>query len=217
MKKINIQMKNISKSYGNQKVLDELSLNITNDSYFAICGKSGAGKSTFMNILGLIENFDEGEYIFNDVNIKRNADYYKIRRQNIGFIYQSYNLIPKMSCRENILMPLIYTKVRYNDVENEFRKNVERLQIEDLLDKDVSLLSGGEKQRVAIARSLILNPGLLIADEPTGNLDEQNRNIVLDILKDEHKNGRAIVVITHDETVAQNAKIKYILQNGKLI
>lgn len=217
MKNIDIKIDKISKGYNGSRVLRELSLSITNDSYYSICGKSGAGKSTFMNILGLIEGYDSGRYIFNGEMICNNKDYYNIRQNYIGFIYQSYNLIPKMTCSENILMPLIYSKIKKEDIKDEFDRIVTKLQIENILDKDSSVLSGGEKQRVAIARSLILNPGLLIADEPTGNLDERNKNIVLDILQEEHNKGRAVVVITHDESVALRAEKNYILQDGKLV
>ncbi len=217
MKPIEINIDKISKSYYGQQVLKDLSVHISNDSYYAVCGKSGAGKSTFMNILGLIEGFDQGEYYFNGENIKNHKDYFKIRRESIGFIYQSYNLIPRMTCRENIQMPLIYANVRIEDIKQDFIRIVDKLQIEPLLDKDSSVLSGGEKQRVAIARALILNPGLIIADEPTGNLDEENKSIVMDILKEEHEKGRAVVVITHDEDVAARAEKKYVLRDGKLL
>ena len=122
-----------------------------------------------------------------------------------------------MTCRENIQMPLIYANVRIEDIKQDFIRIVDKLQIEPLLDKDSSVLSGGEKQRVAIARALILNPGLIIADEPTGNLDEENKSIVMDILKEEHEKGRAVVVITHDEDVAARAEKKYVLRDGKLL
>lgn len=217
MKMIDIKINGISKKYNKQLVLKDVSIEINNDSYYAICGKSGAGKSTFMNILGLIESFDKGEYVFNGQKIKNNKDYCKIRQGYIGFIYQSYNLIPRMNCRENILMPLIYANVRRTEVKDDFDRIVKMLQIARLLDKESSVLSGGEKQRVAIARALILNPGLIIADEPTGNLDEENKCIVMDILKNEHKKGRAIVVITHDEYISMEAEKIYVLQNGKLL
>jgi len=193
-------------------VLKNINLDIDNDSYFAIEGKSGSGKSTFMNILGLIEDFDDGEYSFNGINIKRGKDYSSIRLNNIGFIFQSYNLIPTMTSKENIMLPLLYANKTEVDVESLAKD----LDIYDLLDKDVNILSGGEKQRVAIARALILNPSLIIADEPTGNLDEYNRGLVFELLKREHKKGRGIVMITHDPSTAMQAKKIYRLHQGEL-
>ena len=216
MKEINIQIRDIHKSYKGCKVLDGIDLDINNQSYISICGKSGAGKSTFMNILGLIESFDTGKYLFNNQLLKRNKDYNKIRQEYIGFIYQSYNLIPKMSCLENILMPLTFSKTNYQDVRETLYETVEKLQIDKLLEKEVNVLSGGEKQRVAIARALIMNPAMIIADEPTGNLDETNKKIVTDILRKENEKGRAIVVITHDYDVARLSNHIYTLENGRL-
>lgn len=217
MKTIDIAINKISKRYNEQQILKDISISINNTSFYSICGKSGAGKSTFMNILGLIEGFDEGEYIFNGEKIKNNKDYYKLRQRYIGFIYQSYNLIPRMTSLDNILMPLVYANICKGEVKDSLEEMIEKLQLASLLNKDVSILSGGEKQRVAIARALILNPGMIIADEPTGNLDEENKRTVLDILKQEHEKGRAIVVITHDEKVAIEADKNFTLCNGELI
>lgn len=211
MKKIHIQLNHIMKSFS-QVVLKDISLDITNDSYYAICGKSGAGKSTLMNILGLIEGFDGGEYVFNGETINPKIDYSALRIQHIGFIFQSYNLIPSLDCRENILLPELYCAVK----ETEYDYLVEMPQLQSLLHQKVGTLSGGEKQRVAIARALLLNPELIIADEPTGNLDEYNKQIVLDLLKMEHDKRRAVVLITHDLSVANQAEKIYELENGCL-
>ena len=211
MKELSVSLKGIKKSY-NKPVLTDINLEITNDSYFAIEGKSGSGKSTLMNILGLIENFDFGEYMFNGKRIKRGKDYSRIRLENIGFIFQSYNLISTMTSRENIMLPLLYA----NDYCIDIEKLAEELDIYDLLDKEVNILSGGEKQRVAIARALVLNPSLIIADEPTGNLDEYNRKLVFKLLEKEHKKGRGIVMITHDPSTAEQAKKIYRLYQGEL-
>ena len=211
MNELNVKIRGVQKSY-NKPVLTNVNLDITNDSYYAIEGKSGTGKSTFMNILGLIENFDEGEYIFNGVEIKKNKDYSNIRLNNIGFIFQSYNLIPTMTAKENIMLPILYADNACVDIE----ELASDLDIYDLLDKDVNILSGGEKQRVAIARALVLNPSLIIADEPTGNLDEYNRQLVFELLKKEHNKGRGIVMITHDPSTALQAKKIYRLHQGEL-
>lgn len=211
MSNFNVRMIDIVKKY-DREVLSGVNLEINQESYIAIEGKSGAGKSTLMNILGLIEGYDGGEFYFNNTEIKNNKDYSSLRLKDIGFIFQNYNLISTLTCQENILLPLMYAKRK----ESKFDELVEQLGISALLEKKVNVLSGGEKQRVAIARALILNPSMIIADEPTGNLDEANRDIVLDILQKENKKGRAIVVITHDSTVAQKAKKQYVLEGGKL-
>lgn len=211
MKNIHVQLKHITKSFS-RPVLNDLSLDITNESYYAICGKSGAGKSTLMNILGLIERYDGGEYIFNGDKINPEKDYSSLRLLHIGFIFQSYNLIPALDCRENILLPALYRVCK----DTEYDYLVEMLQIQSLLHQKVGTLSGGEKQRVAIARALLLNPELIIADEPTGNLDEYNKQIVLNLLKAEHDKGRAVVLITHDREVAEQAENIYVLENGYL-
>ncbi len=208
---INIVLEGVKKQY-DRPVLKNICLSVTNESYVTIVGKSGSGKSTLMNILGLIENFDEGLYKFNDVVIKNDKDYSKLRSENIGFIFQSYNLIPTLTCRENIVLPMQYSNKKPSDLDEIIRS----LDIVDLLDKKVVLLSGGEKQRVAIARALLLNPSLIIADEPTGNLDSVNTQTVLDLLESENKKGRAIIMITHNEAVARRAKQVFRLENGVL-
>lgn len=211
MDELLVRLHNIKKSY-NKEVLVDINLEITNESYIAIEGKSGSGKSTLMNILGLIEQYDSGEYYFNKILIKKNKDYSNIRLNNIGFIFQSYNLIPKLTCKENILLPTLYAKNSKVDVETLAKD----LDIYDLLDKNVNVLSGGEKQRIAIARALILNPSLIIADEPTGNLDAANREIVFELLHKENAKGRGIIMITHDPSTAEQAKTVYRLKGGIL-
>ena len=210
IKGLKIELIGIEKKY-RENVLDGISLKIESGEYISIIGKSGAGKTTLMNIIGLIENADKGIIKFNniEINSKRSSN---IRLNEIGFVYQSYNLLLNYSGKDNILLPTIYSKKKYDNM----MRLAEDLDIVDLLDEKVARLSGGEKQRVAIARALILNPSLIIADEPTGNLDEINKNRVLQILRDENEKGRTIIVITHDKEVAKNAKKVYELKNGKL-
>lgn len=212
MDKLNVELSHIKKSF-ERSVLSDINLTITNQTYMAILGKSGSGKSTLMNILGLVESYDSGSYSFNGIQIKRKRDYAALRRTQIGFIFQSYNLIPTLTCEENIRLPLLYEK---NKKDERVKKLMSALDISILANQRVNTLSGGEKQRVAIARALVLDPGLILADEPTGNLDPANRDIVFAVLRDEHKNGRAVLVITHDETTAQNARQRMMLMGGVL-
>ena len=212
MNELRIELSHLQKSYM-RPVLTDVNLDVTNESYVTIVGKSGSGKSTMLNILGLVEGYDGGEYIFNGKKIKNHVDYSRLRLENIGFIFQSYNLIPTLSCKENILMPTLYN--RRGKVQS-FDELVELLDIEPLLSQRVTTLSGGEKQRVAIARALILDPCLILADEPTGNLDPKNRDIILRLLRRQHEQGRGIILITHDMEIAREAEQVYLLEGGSL-
>ena len=212
MKELKLTLSHIQKSY-TRPVLKDINLEVTNDSYVTIVGKSGSGKSTLLNILGMVEGYDGGEYILNGTKIRNFMDYSRLRLENIGFIFQSYNLIPTLSCKENILLPTMYN--RRNTVQS-FAELVELLDIGPLLSQRVATLSGGEKQRVAIARALILDPCLILADEPTGNLDPKNRDLIMGLLRREHEKGRGVILITHDMQIAQEAKTIYLLENGTL-
>ena len=212
MKELKLILSHIQKSY-TRPVLTDVNLEVTNDSYVTVVGKSGSGKSTLLNILGMVEGYDGGEYILNGTKIRNYMDYARLRLENIGFIFQSYNLIPTLSCKENIMLPTMYN--RRNKVQN-FEELVELLDIGPLLSQRVATLSGGEKQRVAIARALILDPCLILADEPTGNLDPKNRDLIMCLLRREHEKGRGVILITHDMQIAQEAKTIYLLENGML-
>jgi putative ABC transport system ATP-binding protein len=212
MNKLRLELEHIKKSF-DRPVLSDINLTVTNETYLAILGSSGSGKSTLMNIFGLVESYDSGSYRFNGFKIKKNRDYASLRRTQIGFIFQSYNLIPTLTCEENIRLPLLYEK---SQDDERVKRLMDALDISILANQRVTTLSGGEKQRVAIARALVLNPCLILADEPTGNLDPTNRDIVFSVLREEHKNGRAVLVITHDETTAQNANRRMFLEGGIL-
>lgn len=212
MDRLHIELKNIKKSF-DRPVLSDINLTVTNETYMAILGKSGSGKSTLMNILGLVESCDSGSYFFNGIRIKKNKDYAALRRMQIGFIFQSYNLISTLTCEENIKLPLLYEGYKDN---KRVKQLMDAMDISLLAKQRVTTLSGGEKQRVAIARALVLNPSLILADEPTGNLDPKNRDIIFSVLREEHKNGRAVLIITHDENAAKNATFRMILEGGIL-
>lgn len=211
-KTLDIKIRHLKKAF-HRPVLQDINLEVTNDSYIAIVGKSGSGKSTLLNILGLVEGYDAGEYVFNGTLIHNFVDYSRLRLENIGFIFQSYNLIPTLSCKENILLPTLYNSKSNSQSFDEF---VELLDIGPLLNQKVTTLSGGEKQRVAIARALILDPCLILADEPTGNLDSKNRDIIFRLLQREHEKGRGVILITHDSDAAKQGKTAYTLVDGCL-
>lgn len=213
MTELDLRLEHLQKSYL-RPVLTDVNLHITNDSYITIVGKSGSGKSTLLNILGLVEGYDAGEYVFNGTRIANGIDYSRLRLENIGFIFQSYNLIPNLSCKENILLPTLYNRKKQSQ---DFDELVELLDIGPLLSQRVTTLSGGEKQRVAIARALILDPCLILADEPTGNLDPKNREMIFKLLRREHEKGRGILMITHDAATAAQADQQFTLVGGKLI
>lgn len=212
MKKLELKLEHLAKGYL-RPVLQDINLHVTNESYVTIVGASGSGKSTLLNILGLIEGYDSGTYYFNGQLIHNDVDYAKLRLENIGFIFQSYNLIPSLSCRENIILPTLYSG---RETQN-FDELVQLLGIEHLLNQRITTLSGGEKQRVAIARALILDPCLILADEPTGNLDVQNRDIIMELFRREHEKGRGIILITHDMDTAAHADKVYRLEDGRLL
>lgn len=212
MEQLRIELSHVQKHF-DRPVLTDVNLTIDNHSYIAILGRSGCGKSTLMNILGLVEDRSGGDFSFNGIEIRNGKDYAALRRRNIGFIFQAYNLIPTLTCLENIQLPLLY---HHSGSADKSRELVERLEIAELLHQRVNTLSGGEKQRVAIARALILDPCLILADEPTGNLDEKSGKIVFRIFDEECQKGRGIVMITHDEAAAKRAKTVLRLQGGEL-
>ncbi len=212
MRELDLRLEHLQKSYL-RPVLTDVNLHLDNSSFVTILGASGSGKSTLLNILGLVEGYDGGSYTLNGTLIRNQVDHAALRLANIGFIFQSYNLIPTLTCKENILLPTVYN--RKNAVQP-LAELVELLDIGPLLNQRVTTLSGGEKQRVAIARALILDPCLILADEPTGNLDPKNREIIYRLLKTEHEKGRGILLITHDQETADQAKTTYVLEGGVL-
>lgn len=212
-----IRLNNIYKLYGEKNILNDLNLTIKANDYISIIGKSGSGKSTLLNILGLIDKQDKGSYQLNEKdlkNIKQN-DIYKIRNQKIGFVFQSYYLIPHLSVYDNIILPCLYSTIKTN-AYNKSKELIESLNLNEIINTKAKFLSGGEKQRVAIARALIQNPEIIICDEPTGNLDNNNTTLVMDILENLNKQGKTIIIVTHDLSVAKRSKIIYQLNQGKV-
>jgi len=216
-----IQMSHIRKTYdGTRNVLVNIDFSIGAGEISTIVGASGCGKSTFLNIVGLLDNFSDGEYIFDGVNIKRTKlnSYYRHRAMDIGFVFQAYCLIESLSVEENILMPFLYSDLHIDKIVlNRLDLVLNRLNISRLKDRKAALLSGGERQRVAIARAIIKSPKLVIADEPTGNLDEANAQLVIDAFQDISQYGTAIIIVTHNKHLSFGANSTYILDRGVLM
>lgn len=213
MSKPVLELKNCCKSF-DKDVLTDLNLTIKEGDFVSIMGKSGSGKTTLLNILTTIETMSSGEYYFDDKNINTYKTH-KLRLNQFGFIFQNYNLLENHTLSENILLPYVYTNS--NEIDKDyFNELIDKLGLRDLLHKKVVTLSGGEKQRVAIGRGIILDPKIIFADEPTGNLDEENALIILNLLKELNNEGKTIVLITHSSDAADFATTKYLLKEGSL-
>ena len=215
MKKELIKINNLNKEFGKVKALNNINLSVYEGEWLAIMGPSGSGKSTLLNILSLMDTPSSGEYILNNENLEQMDEEQKItlRREKIGLVFQQFHLIPYLNALENVMLSQYY----HSSVDEEDAKMVlEKVGLSHRLTHLPSQLSGGEQQRVCIARALINNPELLLADEPTGNLDEANEKIVLQTLQKLKNEGKTIVLITHNPDLAKFADRTLILQHGVL-
>lgn len=205
---------------GERNVLHEIDFTLKKGQIVTIRGNSGSGKSTFLNIVGLLDGFNSGEYYFDGIKILKNRfyKYDKLRGSSIGFIFQNYNLIESLSVKDNILIPYLYNKTRLSkEREKKIDELCEEFDIYNLKNKRASYLSGGEKQRVAIVRALAIAPKLIIADEPTGNLDEANAKIINSKFKKLSGLGTSIIVVTHSNQIFNQVDCEYRLIDGKLM
>ena len=211
-----LEVKNVSKIYGDLHALKDVSFTIRKGEWVAIMGSSGSGKSTIMNIIGCMDKPTMGEVILDgqDITKESQTSLTKIRREKIGLIFQQFHLIPYLTALENVMVAQYYHSIPN---EQEALQALERVGLKDRAKHLPSQLSGGEQQRVCIARALINSPEIILADEPTGNLDEVNEKIVIEILKQLHKEGATIVVVTHDLDVGNVAERKIILEYGKIV
>jgi len=218
-----IELYNIYKIYkmGANEVyaLNDVSLRIDKFEFTAIVGPSGSGKSTLMNILGCLDTPTSGKYILDGKEVSQMNDNQlaDIRSNKIGFVFQSFNLIQKLTALENVELPLIYKGVSAKERHKRAKKALEMVGLSDRMHHKPFELSGGQQQRVAIARALVTEPPIILADEPTGNLDSKSGKEVMDILKDLHAKGNTIVLITHDNNIANNAKRKIRIQDGQIV
>ena len=198
--------------------LNHINLNIKTHEFVSIIGPSGSGKSTLMNMLGCLDVPTSGKYTLNgkEVSKMKDDELAKVRNYTIGFVFQGFNLLPKLSAIENVELPLIYQGVSAKERHERAVKALESVGLEKRIHHKPSELSGGQQQRVAIARALITNPPLILADEPTGNLDSKSGKEVMEIFKKLNENGNTIVLITHENDVANQDKRIIIIQDGKL-
>ena len=217
-----IGIKSVSKIYnlGNTvvKALDNVSLSIFENDFISIMGPSGSGKSTLMNIIGCLDVPTKGSYKFNDEKISQMKDSQlaDIRNQKIGLVFQTFNLLPKLNALQNVEVPLVYSNLnRYKRTE----KAKEALKIVGLsnrINHKPNELSGGQRQRVAIARALVNKPSIILADEPTGNLDSKSGSEILNFFDDLHKAGNTLIIVTHEKSVAKRAKRRIEIFDGKI-
>lgn len=211
-----LKIKNVSKIYGPLKALDGVNLTVENGEWLAIMGPSGSGKSTMMNIIGCMDKPSLGEVILDGIDIAKESGkkLTEIRRDKIGLIFQQFHLINYLTAVENVMVSQYYHSM---PDEKEAMEALERVGLAERAKHLPSQLSGGEQQRVCIARALINHPEIVLADEPTGNLDEANENIVIDIFKQLHRQGTTLIVVTHDPEVAEVAQRTVVLEHGRLV
>jgi putative ABC transport system ATP-binding protein len=218
-----IKMSNITKIYstGDMEtvVLKEIDLVVKRGDFLGITGRSGSGKSTLMHIIGLLDTPTSGEYILNGTDVSKLGEDEQAfqRNKEIGFVFQQFNLLPKLSAVENVILPAIYAGMKKNERLEKANQFLTILGLSDHINKRPNQMSGGQQQRVAIARALMNNPELILADEPTGNLDTKSGNDVMDTLKRLNKEGKTIVLITHEHDIAMQAKKLIQLEDGMLL
>ncbi|MCR4730359.1 MAG: ABC transporter ATP-binding protein [Saccharofermentans sp.] len=217
-----IQLRDVCKNYqvGTEVIhaLDHVSLDIFEGEFVSIIGPSGSGKSTLMNIIGCLDVADDGAYALDGIPIE---DYTEdelaaVRNKKIGFVFQNFNLIAKMTAEENVELPLIYQKMKRGERNKKVEEALKRVKLEHRSSHYPTELSGGQQQRVAIARAIATGPSLILADEPTGNLDSQTSKEIMDIFKALHHQGNTIVLITHDSNVAKQAERSINILDGKI-
>ncbi len=207
-----IELKNLQKSYYSEtletKVLHGIDLTIKKGEFVAVMGPSGAGKSTLLQILAFLDHHTGGSFLFEDklVEAYTSDERSHVRNEKMGFIFQAFNLLARTSVFENVKLPLMYSDIPSNKWDSLAKKAIESVGLSHRMEHDPSQLSGGEKQRVAIARSLVCDPPVIFADEPTGNLDSNSGKIVMDVIKKLHEDGRTIILITHETNTAHYAE-----------
>jgi len=217
-----LSFKNVSKIYrlGEYKIkaIDNISLDINPGDYMVAMGPSGSGKSTFLNLIGLLDHPTHGHITLEgeDVSKLSESKLAQIRNKKIGFVFQSYNLLPRTTALENVAVPLVYAGIKGAERHKMAMKTLEELELADRSHHTPNQLSGGQQQRVAIARALVNNPAIILADEPTGNLDSKSGKEIMKIFNKINESGRTIIVVTHDPMIAKHAERLIKLKDGKI-
>lgn len=217
-----IELKGIGRTFqvGTEAVhaLQAIDLTVRDGEYLSVMGPSGSGKSTLLNIIGLLDHPDSGVYRLDDVNATGLNDTQQaaVRRHKIGFVFQFFHLVPRLTAAENVELPLILAGVDPDERKKRLSQALEALGIADRARHRPDQLSGGQRQRVAIARATIMRPGIILADEPTGNLDRTSGNDVLDILEDLNKEGKILIMVTHDPELGRRAKRQILMLDGRI-
>jgi putative ABC transport system ATP-binding protein len=217
-----IELKNIVKDYDNggviTHVLHDINLKVEEGEFIAIMGPSGSGKSTLMHTIGFLDRPTEGDYLFDGENTKdfNDDELARIRNERIGFVFQSFNLLPRTTVLDNVMLPLSYGSSKSGH-EHKAKEALKAVGLEERLNFMSNQISGGQKQRVAIARALVCDPKVIFADEPTGNLDSKSGSTVMHILEKLNKEGRTIILVTHDMNVALHAKRIVAIRDGEIV
>lgn len=220
MSRVLISLSNIRKTYvlGAQTVhaLKKIDLDIQRGEYVALMGPSGSGKSTLMNVIGCLDTPSQGEYWLNDKEVSKmsDVDLSKVRNDEIGFVFQTFNLLTRLTALDNVALPLVYAGIPLKERNERAAETLNKVGLGDRFHHKPNELSGGQRQRVAVARALINNPSLLLADEPTGNLDTQTSHEIMALFEEIHAAGNTIVLVTHEEDIAKHAKKIVRLRDG---
>jgi putative ABC transport system ATP-binding protein len=210
-----LEIDRVSRSYGNLHVLKEMNLNVTEGEWVAIMGPSGSGKSTLLNIIGCMDTPSKGSVKINGIETVQlnKKQLTELRRETIGLVFQQFHLIPHLTALENVMLAQYYHSIHD---EKEAIAALARVGLKDRLHHLPGQLSGGEQQRVCIARALINYPSIILADEPTGNLDDENEKIIMDVFQQLHQEGHTIIMVTHDKEVAKNAQRVILFEYGRI-
>jgi putative ABC transport system ATP-binding protein len=198
------------------RALNGVTFSVDKNEYIAIMGPSGSGKSTLMNIIGCLDTPTEGEYILNNQKVSdlEDSELAEVRNREIGFVFQTFNLLPRTDCLANVELPLIYSGMKSSERRKKATATLEKVGLGDRIDHKPNELSGGQRQRVAIARALVNNPSILLADEPTGNLDSKTGDEIMLLFEELYRAGNTIIVVTHEQEVAEHARRIVRLRDG---
>jgi len=217
-----ISLEKLVKNYkvGTQiiRALRGIDLTIEKGEYLAIMGASGSGKSTLMNIIGCLDTPTSGKYVLNNIDVSKqnDDDLAEVRNKEIGFVFQTFNLLPRYTAKENVMLPLIYSGINKQSRIERAETVLENVGLADRWDHRPNELSGGQRQRVAVARAMVNNPSIILADEPTGNLDSKTSIDIMKLISEIHKKGNTIILVTHEQDIAENANRIIKLKDGMI-